>query len=1240
AKKVKMESGLPCMTFSGVRFALVGFNPTDANTVRSKLMSGGGVDAGQYSQEYTHLIVDKLVYDDPVCVAARSSGKVVVTGSWVHHSFDAGMLIDANSVLYRPLRDLDGIPGAKSLIVCLTGYQRQDREDIMTMVDLMGGQFSKPLVANRVTHLICYKFEGEKYELAKRMKRIKLVNHRWLEDCLKNWKLLPEVDYQISGHELEMMEASARDSEDEAEDASAKRANTSPLGLRVSAVSAVEMSKSRGKDIPVVQTKLDEHGGSSRCNTSKEDWLTPKKMEATVSTDPITAQQSAGTFQNTSTYASPVPVNKASERGMGKMETDDSTPINVSIRRHSSLATYSRKTLQRSSETSTLGNESSCQNGTLRMDDRALKASTAFNISASKSSSSVERKTLFEDLDKTDTLHGEESTPLLPQVKLTDGSVSSKGSPPAMSTAENIISKCAPDEIPERSSIEPMVGNMLLQEPRSGSPKQNLKVVPNINDNTEGEEVAHKLDVSDSATRLCSSSVVLKEADTWTAEILKGGLDERSVTEPVMMRSSTSPVETEPPKKKTAPRKSLGTRGRKKNPISQKGSIYLSEPTPKDEHSDGLIKGNVSELATDDSNQKEIPSPVLNAEAVPEMAKGSVSETEALDRIDSDKQQAKSPEEAGAEVEIKMLESEVTEVPTKDPSDGALQLEISKSKNKRMSESTVGKNSLQSGKKGSSSRAEVADSGFKKTKKSRKEANDTVMEDIRDISANEMENVALENESGKVSSGGDQSPAAGDTSVRTDAETKDPSDAAVQSGVEKDNGKRRKEATVGKTRLQSGKKRSSSAVESDKANVKKTKKSKTDDETEANDTVMNDTVINSAEVKEDAAVDKKPEDVSSDRTQSPVARKPLTRKETAAKDLSNAAMQLEVPKNKRKIRKEPAVERSSLQSGEKESSSTVEVGSSSVKKSKKSKKERGAKASDTVMKDIEDNSAEEKESTEVDNKSGPGIDKRPKKKAAKTAKTVAKTAKESKQLSSSKKALQEQRQEPKHFIVSGPKVQRKEYQKILRLLNGKCCRDSHQWSYQATHFIAPEIRRTEKFFAAAASGSWILKTDYVADSKEAGKLLPEEPYEWHGTGLSADGSISLESPRKWRLVKEQTGHGALHGLRVVVYGDCAVPSLDTLKRAVKAGDGTILATAPPYTRFLNQNTDFALISPGMPRDNVWVQEFIRHEIPCVVADYIVEYVCKPGYALDKHVLYNTNAWAERSFNKLQLSAED
>ncbi|MFS7939003.1 putative BRCT domain-containing protein [Helianthus anomalus] len=32
-----------------------------------------------------------------------------------------------------------------------------------TMVELMGAQVSKPLIATKVTHLICYKFEGVLY---------------------------------------------------------------------------------------------------------------------------------------------------------------------------------------------------------------------------------------------------------------------------------------------------------------------------------------------------------------------------------------------------------------------------------------------------------------------------------------------------------------------------------------------------------------------------------------------------------------------------------------------------------------------------------------------------------------------------------------------------------------------------------------------------------------------------------------------------------------------------------------------------------------------------------------------------------------------------------------------------------------------------------------------------------------------------------------------------------------------
>lgn len=65
--------------------------------------------------------------------------------------------------------------------------------------------------------------------------------------------------------------------------------------------------------------------------------------------------------------------------------------------------------------------------------------------------------------------------------------------------------------------------------------------------------------------------------------------------------------------------------------------------------------------------------------------------------------------------------------------------------------------------------------------------------------------------------------------------------------------------------------------------------------------------------------------------------------------------------------------------------------------------------------------------------------------------------------------------EPVWFITSGDKLQRKEFQQAIRRLKGKLCKDSHKWSYQATHFIAPDpLRRTEKFFAAAASGRCVL----------------------------------------------------------------------------------------------------------------------------------------------------------------------
>lgn len=72
---------------------------------------------------------------------------------------------------------------------------------------------------------------------------------------------------------------------------------------------------------------------------------------------------------------------------------------------------------------------------------------------------------------------------------------------------------------------------------------------------------------------------------------------------------------------------------------------------------------------------------------------------------------------------------------------------------------------------------------------------------------------------------------------------------------------------------------------------------------------------------------------------------------------------------------------------------------------------------------------------------------------------------------------------------------------------------------------------------------WILKPDYLTASCEAGRLLDEESYEYYSKGLTEDGAISLEAPRKWRLLRQRTGHGALYKMRIVIYGECIAPTL-------------------------------------------------------------------------------------------------
>ncbi|XP_050237883.1 BRCT domain-containing protein At4g02110 [Mercurialis annua] len=1118
-----METASPSKTFLGVRFVLFGFDPINESQARAKLMNGGGVDAGQYNQSCTHVIVDKVVYDDPVCVAARNDRKTVVTGLWVDHSYDNGMAVDATSIMYRPLRDLNGISGAKDLIMCLTGYQRQDRDDIMTMVSLMGAQFSKPLVANKVTHLLCYKFEGEKYELAHKLKKIKLINHRWLEDCLRDWTLLPEDDYNKSGYELEVMEAEAKDSEDDAEDTNEKQlshkmSNKSPQ-IKIGTPKPYQSPRLNG-EVPNASHNTGELEPFARVMDVNDMLTTPSRNHHASAYDRSYISEMP-TWQDASALNDATGIGLPDAQGRtpsSRKQGNDLQSVFRSSEKSHSDATFSAlnytRTIPRKSPSSIFRGES----GKYRSPAK-VELSKSFNISPAKAECA---KDLIgsgcKDLPK-ESQFLQKEVPSSNQKKFDiscsnhryrdDAQACVTGSPPASSKIQGLDPGNVVHDLPGLNDHSPPgnhdnstndisslraaqklhtdASTAKTSELKMKSPVQNHLFFENV---TPGTEKIESSNVKTPLKELIESSLASKPEDgdlgvekfTHVTADARHPLHEKETKQ--VPSHSNGKVEIEkfpviadleqldgghdclgikPGRKKTIAKRTLGSRPKLKGTTNKKGSIYSNKTVAQIDPASGPSGDRADHNKSCIADKLETYAETLNVTGVQE--KDMVSETKSGEKNIS---------------EANFMDDE-TEPP----------------------EDRNGCDNISNGEK-AGLMVNLSDKVADKIEilPEDQTANNTAVDmDDGTVEENNAAQPLHKNEStfkrgcvnGKLSKG--QKQPSGITKTKTvPSVTKQ---ANSKKGIGKEKGK---PSATGqpKSKLVSG----------------KSTKSSTDVEKENKPIIIEDQNI------------------------------------SRAKDL-------------------------------------VEKGAG---KSVMSVKNNQKRKSDSICKPA-------------------------------------------------REVLEHIKSEPALFLLSGHRLQRKEFQQVIKGLKGKLCRDSHQWSYQATHLIVPDpIRRTEKFFAAAASGRWILKSDYLTACSQAGRFLEEEPYEWHKKCLSEDGLINLEAPRRWRQLREKTGHGALYGMRIIIYGECIAPPLETLKRVVKAGDGTILATSPPYTRFLASGVDYAIISPGMPRVDIWVQEFLRHEIPCVAADYLVEYVCKPGYSLDKHVLYSTHAWAEKSFANLSTKA--
>ncbi|KAK1677769.1 hypothetical protein QYE76_038617 [Lolium multiflorum] len=1570
------------------------------------MVERGGADAGGYGEAgCTHVIVYGLVYDDPVCVAARRDGKKVVTELWVDDILDTGVVADADRVIYRPVRDLNGIPGSQSLNICLTGYQKDGREDIMKMVSLMGAQFSKPLKADTVTHLICYKFEGEKYELAKKV-NINLVNHMWLEDCLKAWEILPIDNYRKSGWEQEMMEAQVEDSADEAEDAArvlsrsrgiARRAPITEItmGTHVDpdvyapihdptvSLGNAEVAAGRHLDTPKQVSKTEDvwersldaradvqsthntngvtnsadteahnsvHSPINPCSNEKApgDHITrdevkngdKEPVDATASALPTIntngATECADPFVHQPTVIPAIPVvdrdniaekyldssdlfiansvqlptpsaESLLERPLqssdmtGKVDHKENGPVanlvdgvgqsnsegNIALFKANSISAgnsasknspiigYSRRRSRKSVSPGT-NLSSAHQTASLHSYERnspnvdfSISPSTKSNHTISKlADAKSPRDEATQCVDRSDivlaqTNSGLSSASPLPLNGGTDSATGTANIPlptreiaSAAATVSDLAKKSTgsqPIKVNGDLSVDVTVNHTVSQMSGSSEKKvlsyrraslklaKSPEVVEKLPEIFAKEAIIESLAKAKelaqhevAAEKACAISPSLDSEfekgsssfsrQNWNIEMSNApqvnSIEVAEVSHATMeagaMKVSTSRVKSTGAKRSRNATNGAHTSfaSRKREIATSKskhniGAVISHENIEADKEKD-CTSPNVAECTTSfpeeilSSKARSVATSSLNAniemngvpgasklEFVNAISQGNINKKPrrlASSASDNDYQRGSS-----AKVSSAIARSAVSNVsqpadmkmamagaPTADKADTVslkssfseaapqadtekkllsyrrASLKLAKSPEVEKLPEIFAKDAIieSLAKAKELAKHEVAaekacaipsmDSEFEKASSSFSHQNRNI-EASNAPQVNSIEVAATGSQHDKEVSHATVEAGARKISTSRVKSTGAKRSRNATNGAHTSFARRKRETTTSQFKHDIGAVNSHENVEAEQekdctspnaaecttsfpeeilsSKARSVATSSLNANSEMNG-VPGASKLEFANLISQGNINKKgrklpssandnnyqrgsSEKVSSAIERSAVAKSqpadmkmamacaPTADKASLKSTFSEAVPQADteklsssasadnhepcapdrVPNNrvrkavaKRKVSSAPhyipseAEVQTIKQATESSTNAGKAMGNKDLQSANKDgmANEAGSFCKDSFedrskdMQNIRPRSSKKKKVVDAmdgsidHNKENILVNANLTPKSKNGNKCVgSKCIKESVQIGKGALCDRSMRQgndcetlsllEPTWFILGGHRLLRKDYMSILRRLKGRVCRSSHHWSFQATHLIAPELRRTEKFFAAAAAGRWILKADYLSACNDAGKFVEEEPFEWHGDGLNNGDTISLDAPRKWRHLRQCTGHGAFHGMKIIIYGECISPSLDTMKRALRAGDGTILATSPPYTKLLKQDVSFAVVSAGVPSTDEWVQEFMNHNIPCVSADYLVEYVCKPGHPLGKHVLFNMHDLAEKSLQKIQNS---
>jgi len=231
------------------------------------------------------------------------------------------------------------------------------------------------------------------------------------------------------------------------------------------------------------------------------------------------------------------------------------------------------------------------------------------------------------------------------------------------------------------------------------------------------------------------------------------------------------------------------------------------------------------------------------------------------------------------------------------------------------------------------------------------------------------------------------------------------------------------------------------------------------------------------------------------------------------------------------------------------------------------------------------------------------------------------------------------KKKPYKFILSSFSGSEKENLfKIIQSLGGTVF-DSAFYESECTHVVVKNPSRSEKYFAACASGKWVLHHSYLLDSFKKKKFLDEEEYEWKTQFLEkcqcsprrrrqnekldrcdkcyfkidilfTDEQL-CRSPQRWRTKIAETEKKAFSGWTVFLTIS-EKSKEEGLIRLLQAGDAQVLSTRQVEKLLLEKRTNeitYTFYDSGaLKNKDQLVRKLNDAKVCCLSSEYISEYL--------------------------------